>query len=55
MLCVDDYIQNYVDSKSRPLAIQISKELSNLLHVLKNKGLLRDKLSGTLGKETNYR
>lgn len=50
MLYVDDYIQNYVDSKSRPLAIKISKELSNLLDILEQKGLLREKLSGTIAE-----
>ena len=33
--------------KSKPLAIEISKELSKLLETLERKGLLREKLSGS--------
>jgi hypothetical protein len=51
MLCVDDYILNHVNSATRPLAIQISTELSDLLVELDKEGLLRKKLSGTIEEQ----
>jgi hypothetical protein len=51
MLCVDDYILHYVDSAARPLATQISIELSNLLVELDKEGLLRKRLYGTVEEQ----
>jgi hypothetical protein len=48
MLYVEDYIHNSVHAENRQLAIEISKELSNLLRVLDQNGYLREKLSGTI-------
>jgi len=47
MLCIDDFIQNSVYAENKTLAIEIAKELSDLLRALEKDGLLREKLSGT--------
>ncbi len=48
MSSVDDFIQTSVNSQTKPLAIEISKELYLLLQILGEKGLLREKLSGSI-------
>jgi hypothetical protein len=48
MLFVDDYIQNLVNADDKSIAIELSKELSDLLWALEKDGLLREKLSGTI-------
>jgi hypothetical protein len=48
MSCLEDYIQNHISIKLQPLAKEISNELSDLLKNLKEKKLLREKLSGEL-------
>lgn len=50
MLCVEEFIQNNVTKEAKPLAVKISKELSDLLNILKKNGLLRDKISGEIGE-----
>jgi hypothetical protein len=48
MLYVDDYIQNSVNDEDKSIAIELSKELSDLLKALEKDGLLREKISGTM-------
>jgi hypothetical protein len=47
MPSVEDFIQT-LNSQAKTSAIEISKELSSLLQILEKKGVLREKLGGTL-------
>jgi hypothetical protein len=48
MSSADDFIKNFVGEQAKPLAKEILNELSELLKILQEKGLLRERLSGTL-------